>query len=387
MPNILSMMMGAAGASSGTATLWACGVNGSGQLGQGNTTSYSSPVQIGALTDYSASTDRGKIAGSNNTAAVIKDDGSLWMCGKNSDGQLGQGNTTNTSSPVQVGSLTDWNYLAYGDFTGCVKTDGTLWMCGNNGDGQLGDGTATKRSSPVQIGSLTTWSKLGLGKDAGHAIKTDGTLWGWGRNDTGGAVGDGTTTTRSSPVQIGALTTWAEVSGGGNYAMSIKTDGTLWGWGKNSLYGNLGVGNQTNYSSPVQVGSLTDWSKICCGETFAGAIKTDGTLWMWGNGVSGQLGNGTTTEVNTSPIQVGSLTTWSKLVFPSSVVDAGAIKTDGTLWMWGQNDTGVLGQGNTTDYSSPVQVGSLATWVDGAIGEKAFIATTSLQKRLEEDKL
>ena len=277
MPNILPMMMGASGASSGTATIWSWGYNWVGGLGLGNTTDYSSPQQIGALKDWSASTDRGKVSHSYGTSGAIKDDGSLWMWGNASSGALGDGTTTNKSSPVQIGSLTDWSFLSLGGVSGAIKTDGTLWM-----------------------------------------------------------------------------------------------------WGKNSLYGNLGVGDQTNYSSPVQVGSLTDWSKLCCGGAFTGSIKTNGALWMWGNGVSGQLGNGTTTEVNTSPLQVGSLTDWSKLLWTSeSPQNPGAIKTDGTLWVWARNDKGQLGQGNTTNTSSPIQVGSLTTWVDAGIGNKAVVGTIS----------
>ena len=379
MPNIFSMMMGASGASSGTATIWGWGYNWTGGLGLGNTTNYSSPQQIGALADWNASTDRGKVSHAYGTSGAIKDDGSLWMWGNAGGGILGDGTTTNKSSPVQIGSLTDWSFLSLGGSAGAIKTDGTLWAWGTNGDGQLGDGTMTNRSSPVQIGALTTWSKLAVGGVGGHAIKTDGTLWGWGRNDTGGFVGDGTTVTKNSPVQIGALTTWAGVAGGGIFAGAIKTDGTLWMWGKNSLYGNLGVGNQTNYSSPVQVGSLTDWSKLGCGEAFTGSIKTNGALWMWGNGVSGQLGNGTTTEVNTSPLQVGSLTDWSKLAVTSVSSNASAvIKTDGTLWVWGNNGKGQLGQGNTTNTSSPIQVGSLTTWVDAGLGNQAVIGTISV---------
>jgi alpha-tubulin suppressor-like RCC1 family protein len=381
MPNILSMMMGAAGASSGTATIWGWGLNDLGQLGQGNTTSYSSPQQVGALADWSASASRGQIAACNDTSGAIKDDGSLWMWGRAQHGALADGTIVNKSSPVQVGSLTDWASLAVGDNCGAVKSDGTLWMWGSDGDGQLGNGTvAVSKSSPVQIGSLTNWAQVASGKANGFAVKTDGTLWSWGIG-TNGVLGDGTTVGKCSPVQIGSLTTWSKVSAGNYFCLAIKTDGTLWAWGKNSLYGNLGVGNQTDYSSPVQVGSLTDWSEVNCGSAFSAAIKTDGTLWMWGNGTSGQLGNGTTTEVNTSPIQVGSLTNWSKLCIGGAggnPQNSAAIKTDGTLWEWGRNDQGQLGQGDTTNTSSPVQVGSLTTWVDAGVGNKAIIGTISV---------
>jgi len=380
MPNLRQAMMAAAGASSGTATFWSWGGNDQGQLGLGTWVegvNYSSPQQIGALADWSSSTDGLRIC-IGGPAGTIKEDGSLWTWGANGSGQGGRGTTSSICSPVQIGSLTDWETLTCDNSSmGSLKTDGTLWMWGRNGDGQLGDGTATNRSSPVQIGSLTTWSKLEMGAVNSCAIKTDGTLWAWGQNTYGG-LGNGNTTTESSPIQIGALTTWAEVSNGSYFSIAVKTDGTLWAWGQGSN-GKLGQGNTTNYSSPVQVGALTDWSKPACGLGFSACIKTDGTLWMWGNGGSGQVGNGASDETNTSPIQVGSLTDWSKLCIESSSSgNASAIKTDGTLWAWGRNSSGQLGQGDTTATSSPVQVGSLTTWLESKSGNNAIFGTISV---------
>ena len=149
-----------------------------------------------------------------------------------------------------------------------------LQTWGYGDSGQLGDGTTITKSSPIQIGSLTTWASIASGAGANYALKTDGTLWAWGGNSSGG-LGQGNTTSRSSPVQIGALTTWAKVdaSGWNNYAKAVKTDGTLWVWGRNNI-GQLGLGNTTNYSSPKQLGALTNWYDVSAGETHMLALST-----------------------------------------------------------------------------------------------------------------
>lgn len=352
------------------AELWSWGENTQGQLGLGNRTNRSSPVQVGVLTDWltiSANKDSG-----NYTSASVKTDGSLWTWGGNNDGVLGLGTSTVNprSVPAQVGTLTNWSDVSISRHMLAVKTDGTLWAWGVNNQGPLGQNNTISRSSPVQVGALTDWEKVATPFFASLAIKTDGTLWSWGFN-VHGALGVGDTVTRSSPVQVGALTNWSSVSGGGYAAVATKTEGTLFSWGRNN-YGQLGDGTVISRSSPVQVGSLTTWAKADVG-VFAGmAVKTDGTLWAWGFGVSGTLGTNNTIS-RSSPVQVGALTTWSSV---STNLHTLALRTDGTLWAWGDGGDGRLGDGTVVNKSSPVQIGSGTTWYSVAAGRNHSLATT-----------
>jgi alpha-tubulin suppressor-like RCC1 family protein len=347
--------------------LYAWGNNQYGRLGLGDTVSRSSPVQVGNLTNWAL------VSGGSNFCAAIKTDGTLWTWGYNNFGALGQNNTVNRSSPVQVGALTNWATVsgAAGGACFAVKTDGTLWAWGRNNLGQLGLNSTVNHSSPVQVGGLTNWAKVVGGNYFCTAIKTDGTLWAWGAN-SGGALGLNDTANRSSPVQVGSLTNWSSASGANGFCLAIKTDGTLWGWGTNSS-GQLGQNDITDRSSPVQVGALTDWSfaRPRLNGSTAAAVKTNGTLWTWGNNFSGTLGQGDTVN-RSSPIQVGASTDWK-------TVNAGtfciATKTNKTLWGWGSN-SGQLGLNDTASRSSPVQIGALSIWENVGILSDSTIVTT-----------
>jgi alpha-tubulin suppressor-like RCC1 family protein len=335
--------------------LWAWGRNDTGQLGLGNTTNYSSPKQVGALGTWS------KIAVGPQHRAAIKTDGTMWAWGWGSSGRLGLGDTTTRNSPVQIGTLTTWSSIAIGSTAHnlAIKTDGTLWSWGDNDEGgALGLGDLTARSSPVQIGALTTWSTITGGALHSLAVKTDGTLWSWGKNLYTGVLGLGNTTNYSSPKQVGALTNWSKINAYNYHNLAIKTDGTMWSWG-NGGYGRLGLSNTTYRSSPVQIGALTTWLSISAGVYQGFAIKTDGTMWAWGKNGSAELGLNDTAN-RSSPTQIGALTTWSFI--SGGDASCTAIKTDGTMWTWGYNAQGRLGLGDTTDRSSPVQIGALTTW-------------------------
>ena len=280
------------------------------------------------------------------------------------------------TTPVQtVAAGTTWKQVDCGHkFTAAIKTDGTLWTWGRNNQGQLGNGTTTNNPSPVQIAG-TTWKQVSAGFESMGAIKTDGTLWTWGINEWPNVtLGVGDSTNRSSPTQVSG-TTWKQISMGRRSAAAIKTDGTLWCWGDR---GDGGVGDGVisgfvSMSSPIQTtAGGTNWKQVSVGVNNVSAIKTDGTLWTWGNGASGQNGDGTATTRST-PIQIPG-TTW-KQIDKSSYYKSAAIKTDGTLWTWGANPYGDLGDNTTTDRSSPVQTIAAGTnWKMVACGHYFMMA-------------
>jgi alpha-tubulin suppressor-like RCC1 family protein len=333
-----------------TAGLWNWGSNFYGRLGDNTTTDKSSPVQT-----ITGGTNWRQVAGGGNHTAAIKTDGTLWTWGHNFYGQLGDNTSVNKSSPVQTVTVgTNWRQVECGSVhTAAIKTDGTLWLWGINNNGQLGDNTVTSKSSPVQtIAGGTNWRQVSCGDYHTAAIKTDGTLWLWGW-DSNGQLGDNTTTSKSSPVQtIAGGTNWRQVACGNSHTAAVKTDGTLWTWGSN-FNGILGDNTTTSKSSPVQtIAGGTNWRQVACGGHTA-AIKTDGTLWLWGWNTNGQLGDSTTTS-KSSPVQtIAGGTNWRQVA--SGAYHTAAIKTDGTLWTWGLGGSGQLGDNTTTDKSSPVQ--------------------------------
>jgi len=206
---------------------------------------------------------------------------------------------------------------------------------------------------------------MGASGSGSNCPELEGKLWTWGDGDN--YLGHGNLTSYNSPQQIGSLTTWTNNMGDWSNSATIhviKTDGTLWGWGENA-YGQVGkgVGDHTSikYESPVQIGSDTDWAMVSDGGVHSAAIKTDGTLYTWGNNWYGQLGLGDTTQ-RLAPVQVGSGTTWSSISCAEAYYTM-AMKTDGTLWACGTNRKGNLGDGTTTDRSSFVQVGSATHWL------------------------
>lgn len=251
-----------------------------------------------------------------------------------------------------------------------------LFIWGRGNEGQLGLTDATSRSSPVQVGSYTSsWKQVAAGNNFTIAVKTDGTLWSWGsnslamlgQNDLGGD--------RSSPTQIGTLTNWKQVACGRVHAFAVKTDGTLWGWGENED-GQIGQNTRGilfRYSSPVQVGVGTDWRFVACGWEHTLAIKTDGTLWAWGQG-SG-LGIGSAFFFSrSSPVQVGTDTDWEMVA--GGPGHSMGIKSNSTLWAWGSGGQGQLGLNNLGSWSTPQAVGG-GSWKDVVCGFQTTAAIKS----------
>jgi alpha-tubulin suppressor-like RCC1 family protein len=282
----------------------------------------------------------------------------LWVVGRNFNGQLGDNSVVHKSSPVlTTAGGTNWKTINAGGYhMTAIKHDGSLWSWGQNTYGQIGINDRTHRSSAVQtIAGGYTWIQAVAGQAHTIALKSDGTIWSWGLNDVG-ELGDNTQVHRSSPVQeVLANTLWKQITVGSGHSGAVRTNGTLWMWGWNAA-GQLGTNDRTNRLSPSQIGSDTTWSLIAAGYDHSAAIKTDGTLWAWGQNFEGALGfnTGGTGTNKSSPVQEILANTLWKMVACGQYYTA-AIRTDGTLWTWGFNGQGQLGINSLVHRSSPVQ--------------------------------
>ena len=355
-------------------TLWTWGRNSYGRLGDNTIINRSTPV-----TTLAGGANWKQVSTGNSHTAAIKTDGTLWTWGSNSYGRLGDNTTIHRSTPVTTfAGGTNWKQVSGGrQHTAAIKTDGTLWTWGRNSYGRLGDNTIINRSTPVTtFAGGTNWKQVACGYDHTTAIKTDGTLWTWGRNDYG-AVGDNTIINRSTPVTTFAGgTNWKQVSGGGYHTAAIKTDGTLWTCGRND-FGALGDNTIINRSTPVTTfAGGTNWKQVAGGYRHTAAIKTDGTLWTWGSNSNGQLGDNTIINRSTPVTTFAGGTNWKQVA--GGGYHTAAIKTDGTLWTWGRNDYGAVGDNTIINRSTPVTTFAGGTnWKQVASAGSHTLAVTS----------
>ncbi|MBF0380124.1 MAG: hypothetical protein HQL69_03845 [Magnetococcales bacterium] len=353
------LIMGGAAGNSGYA-LFATGSNSSGNLGLGDTLARNSPTQVGTGESWSY-ISASSVGGAASAMGIHA--GKLYAWGNNFSGELGLNNTTGYSSPVQVGTEENWALVDI--LTGstlAIKKDGTLWSWGINNSGQLGTGDTANRSSPVQVGSLTDWANVKI-SSAGHtlALKTDGTLWAWGYNNHG-QLGNSSTAHTSSPIQIGTETNWTDIGVTKSGSLAINSAGNVFAWGLNHL-GQLGQNDITNRSSPVQVGAGTTWAAITPGYNSIWLKNTNNELFATGRCAEACFGNGVTSAYDVSNLtQLGTDNDWSKLFMGMSYTGH-AIKTDGTFWAWGLNSSGECGLGTNTLVSVPVQLGNETNWV------------------------
>ena len=340
-----------------TPELWTWGSRGQGRLGN-NTTSVGDMAT--PVTTFAGGTNWKQVDSGYDHAAAIKTDGTLWIWGQS--GVHGTNNSAERQTPVTTfAGGTDWKQVSCGKrSTGAIKTDGSLWVWGNNAYGQLGINNTTERLTPVTtFAGGTNWKQVymvdvGGGRQHTLAIKTDGSLWTWGGNE-GGQLGNGfngDATGRTTPVTtfIGG-NDWKTISGGRGYSVAIKTNGTLWVWGGNGS-GTLGINDNndgTIKNTPVTTfAGGTTWKQV----DHTKAIKTDGSLWVWGINDVGQLGINNTTNRLTPVTTFAGGTNW-KQVSGGSGFHTEAIKTDGTLWVWGIGSA-LLGTNDITQRNTPV---------------------------------
>jgi len=319
------------------------------------------------------------ISGASGTYSILlypSDSKTLWGTGDNNPGQLGLGDYLDRERFEQAGVDTDWADGGGGsEQVLLLKENNDLYTCGGNTYGQLGLGDTFKRNTFSKVGS-DTWVKVAGGNNTSYGIKSDGTLWGWGQNNMG-QLGQGSYDfgAHSSPLQIGSDTDWIAVAGGTNFVIAQKSDGTLWGCGWDA-FGQLGQGaTQTRRTSLVQIGTDVDWTTFSCGYAHVLALKDNDDLYAWGGNNAGELGDGTTTDVYT-PKKIG---TDSWKVISASGGGPGysvAIKADGTLYSWGYNANYELGIGSSDSnpHSSPIQINSDTDWISVSSGWAHSIA-------------
>jgi alpha-tubulin suppressor-like RCC1 family protein len=319
-------------------------------------------------------------------SALLLADGTVWACGTiNSEiNELGfpyrweDGVVSNRTTPMLLSELTNISTIAAGyQHRLALKLDGTVWAWGRNNLGQLGDGTTIDRLNPAPVSGLNGVIDISAGGGILYhahslALKADGTVWAWGG---AGAVGDGTFVDRSFPVQVSGLTHIIQIEAGQSHSLALKVDGTVWAWGDNGR-GCLGDGtNIFARNTPVQVINLTDVIAVSAGSWLSLAVKLDGTVWAWGGGWAGQLGDGTTTPSRNTPVQVSGLT--NVIAVAAGYSFSVALKSDGTVWAWGLNDAGQLGDGTTTNRLTPVQVSGLTDVVSISAGISYCLAQKS----------
>ncbi len=388
-------------------SVWAFGRNNLGQLGvAGPPFANAIPTRINGLQRI-----REVVAGTGFVIA-LEDSGAIWSWGTSFTGQLGGGTSSIQDIPVQVGNLTGASSIsAGGQFSLAARTNGTAWSWGDNTVAQLGNGTTT--SSYFRTAITPTYSspvvQVSAGRTHGAARLQNGEVWAWGLTPSGGTV-----TSVLNPAKVGTLTGVTSVSSGLTYNLAlVGSTGTLWFWGRNwnGVRANGTVGgdfptpvtipltnvvkasaghthcvairsDQTVWrwgrsptgpdtTLPVQVAGLTGMIDVSGGESHTLALKSDGTVWAWGGGSSGELGDGLRT-FSATPVQAVGLP-------PIVQVSAGAyhslaLAADGTVWAWGGNDRGQIGR--NTPYSSevPLQVPGITGAVQVSAGANHSMA-------------
>ena len=353
----------------------AFGENASGQLGDGSTSDKSSPVSVNGLSGIIAVSAGGDQLEAHSVA--LKANGTVWGWGSNLYGGLGNGSTTNSGAPVQAQGLSNVTHIAAGGWhTMALKSDGTVWTWGWNADGQLGLGNTTDKSTPQQVPGLNNITRIAAGTYHNLALRSDGTVWAWGDNISG-QIGDGSTTDRSSPVQVTGLSNVIAISAGRFFSLAIKQDGSVWTWGEN-LYGQLGDGTTVDKSSPVQVSGLTGitGSVVATGAFHCLVVKSDNTVWSWGRNTYGNLGDGSVTNRST-PVQVSGMNYVAGMAAGTNF--SLFHKSDGSFWACGRNASGQLGDGTVTQRNTVTQGTSVCS-VKQAVGliESSLISSFNI---------
>lgn len=331
-------------------TVKAFGENATGELGDGTNTDNAIPVAVTGLTGVYKVSGGGDQLEAHSMA--LKSDGTVWAWGSNLYGGLGNGSLVNTNTPVQSIGLTNVIDISAGGWhSAAVKSDGTVWTWGWNTDGQLGDGTTTDKLTPTQIPGLTNVKDVEAGTYHILVLKNDSTVWAWGDN-VNGQVGNGTTTDQLTPIQISGLTGVVKICAGRFFSLAIKADGTVWTWGQN-LYGQLGDGTTNDSYIPTQIPTLSGMTKVAAiGAFHCMAMKNDSTIWAWGRNTYGNLGDNTIAN-SSVPVQMVGISATKGIACGTNF--SLLYKGDGSFWGCGRNASGQLGDSTTTQHNVATQ--------------------------------
>lgn len=293
-----------------------------------------------------------KIAAGLEHTAIVRADGTVWTAGNNTAGQIGDGTAIQRTSAVQVPGVSGITGLS-ADFRHNLAVDalGRVQAWGLNTNGSIGNLTTANQLSAVYANGLVTASRVAAGATHSLAAKTDGTVWAWGDNAYGQLTGNAQWQT--SPWQVSSVGGAIDVAAGNGFSLMLRGDGTVWAWGRNDK-GQLASGTLTNRSNPAQVSGLSNIVAIAAGDSFGMALQRDGQVWTWGDSTSGQLGTGTVLGQVLGVAKVSGLT--GVVAISAGGSHALAVKSDGTVWAWGNNGQGQLGVAGVGTKTLPVQV-------------------------------
>ncbi|HET9730281.1 MAG TPA: hypothetical protein VFR41_12700 [Acidimicrobiia bacterium] len=337
----------------------AWGDNVSGELGTASTMHSATPIAVRGLPS-----DVVAIAAGSNHGLAVTARGTVFAWGHNKSGQLGDGSRTDRTTPAEIAGLQNVRAIAAGfGFSMALEADGTVLAWGNNQSGQLGDGNAPEdHDRPAPVHGLRAGSgvvEIAAGSSFALVRKADGSVWAWG-NGTSGQVGDGTKGKQSAPTQVRGLGPGSQVVGisaGGAHALAVKADGSVVAWGHNAS-GQLGDGTIADRATPVVVRGLDAIVAVSAGFSFSVAVDKNGAVFAWGNNKSGEAGDGTAPKDHHVPVHIA---TFGGAVRIDAVAAGGshvvAVAHDGTLWAWGNNSSGQVGNGQApADAHLPVRV-------------------------------
>lgn len=327
-------------------SVWAWGSNGVGELADGTAAISNRPVEVRVPNGAVA------VSAGRYHALALAGDGSVWAWGNNSHGGLGNGSRRDSALPQRVVALPAVSAIAGGNgFSLALEQNGTVWSWGYGDEGQLGNGQAGAQLTPKALTTISGVTQLSAHYRHALGLRQDGSVWAWGTNDYG-QLGDGTSANRSTPTLVPGLAyEMIAVAAGTFHSLALDRSGNVWAWGYNAV-GQLGDGTEVDRLTPARVVGLSDVVAISAGENTSYAITRDGLVWAWGYNPEGELGTGSARVNSDYPRPIEGFVDFRGIA--GGVGSAVALRADGTVWSWGRNFEGQLGDATFAQRNAPV---------------------------------